>query len=339
MKLSIKSAAMRMVPAAVLAVASFCGTLTTGSASAAAPTITAISVSSVTTPSAAFTFTVTGTNFVQATRRVRGTYVATEEYGSVNATYNSATQLTVSVPTLEAVTSAVTLHFYVSTPGQGRSVAAADQVFTINPPVQGPPPTIAALSTTSVTTPTAAFTFTVSGTNFVAGTTALPFHSEVVSDEWGELKTTVNSATQVTVSMRALPKVKTATTLHLYVENPDGTRSDVASELTFTINPPAPGTPPTLTALSAIGVTTPARNVTFTVTGTGFVTGKGWNNQTTVASEEYGPLDTQVNSATGLTVYLGTFRKVRTPITLHLYVLNPDGTRSDASTDIVFTIN
>ena len=339
MNLSLKSAALKMLPAAVFALASLVGAVTAPSALAAAPTITAISVNSVTTPSAAFTFTVTGTNFVQATRRVRGTYVATEEGGPVNAVYNSATQMTVSVPVLEAVTSAVTLHLYVATPGQGRSASSTDQVFTINPPVQGPPPTISALSETSVTTPTAAFTFTVTGTNFAAGTTALPFHSEVVSEEWGELKTTVNSATQLTVSMRALPKVKTATTLHLYVENPDGTRSDAASELTFTINPPVPGTPPTLASTSITSVTTPARNVTFTVTGTGFVTGKGWNNQTVVASEEYGPLDTQVNSATGLTVYLGTFRKVRTPITLHLYVLNPDGTRSDASTDIVFTIN
>lgn len=307
-------------------------------ADAAAPTISSISVSSVTTPSAAFTFTVTGTNFVLPTRRQRATEVATEQYGEVYSTVNSATQITVSVPALEAVKSAIALKLYVVTPGAGRSASSTDVTFTINPPVQGPPPTLVSLSETAVTTPSSAFTVTATGTNFVASTATEPFHTQVVSVELGELSTTVNSATQLTINFRALPKVKTAQVLHLYVENPDGTESSTASELTFTINPPPPGTPPTLTSISATTVTPPVRQFTFSVIGTGFVAGRGERNQTMVYSEEYGELDTVVNSATSLTVYLGTIRKVKAPIVLHLYVLNPDGTRSAAATDIAFTI-
>ena len=307
-------------------------------AHAAVPAITSISVSSVTTPSAAFTFTVTGTNFVLPARRTHGTIVTAENCGPISSTVNSTTQITVSVPALKAVATAQTLELYVETPGQGRSPVASDVAFTIDPPVQGPPPTIVSLSETSVTTPTSAFTFTVTGTNFVVGTTALPYHSKVVSVEWGPLNTTVNSATELTVSLPGIPKVKTAEVLHLYVENPDLTQSSTASELTFTINPPVPGVPPTFTALSASSVTPPVRDFSFTVTGAGFVTGKGERNQSVVYSEEYGPLGTEYNSATQLTVYLGSIRKEKTAITLHLYVQNPDGTRSAAANDIVFTI-
>jgi len=308
-------------------------------ATALAPTLTSLSVTSVTTPSPSFTFTVSGTNFVLPARRQHGTEVATEEYGQVEATVNSATQITIKVPALEAVTALETLHFYVTTPGAGRSLAASDIAFTILPPVQGTPPTITSLSVSSVTTPSSATTFTVTGTNFIASTTALPFHTDVVSVEWGELRTTVNSSTQLTVNLPAQRKVTTAVVLHLYVENPDGTQSTTASELTFTINPPTPGVPPTLSALSVVSVTPPVRNFSFTVTGTGFVSGKGERNATQVYSEEYGALDTVVNSATGLTVYLDDLRKtVSTPIVLHLYIQNPDGTRSAAASDIVFTI-
>jgi hypothetical protein len=189
-----------------------------------------------------------------------------------------------------------------------------------------------------VTTPTAAFTFTATGTNFVAGTTALPFHTRLVSVEWGPLRTTVTSPTELTIQMPELRRVRKAVVLHLYVENPDLTQSSTASELTFTINPPVPATPPTLTSLSVTSVTPPVRDFTFTVTGSGFVGGEHERDSSRVWSEEYGPLDTTVNSDTELTV---TFRHIKTvsdPMVLHLYVQNPDGTRSPASEDIAFTI-
>jgi hypothetical protein len=427
-----------VVPIAVMMLSTAVGAQQTR---AAAPTITGISVSSVTTPSAAFSFSVTGTNFVAASRRQRGTEVVTEEYGTVSSSVNSSTQITVKVPALAAVSTAEALHLYVETPGSGRSAASTDVLFTINPPISGTPPTLVSLSQNSVTTPSPAFTFSAAGTGFVAATTALPFHTQMMSVEWGPLPTkvtssteltvympalrkqnslvlhlyavnpdltqssisaeltltinpptqgppptlaslsessittptaafsfmatgtnfvastsaksghtklvsvelgplptTVNSPTELTINMPAIGKVKTPVVLHLYVENPDLTQSSTAAELTFTINPPVPGTAPTLTSLSATSVTPPVRDYTFTVTGTGFTAGRGERNSSVVYSEEYGPLETSGTSATELTVYLGSIRKVAAPNVLHLYVQNPDGTRSLASEDIAFTI-
>jgi hypothetical protein len=303
-----------------------------------APTLVSLSENSVMTPTAAFTFTATGTNFVAGTAALPfHTRVVSVEWGPLPTTVTSSTLLTVHMPALRKQNTSV-LHLYVENPDLTQSSTASELTFTIEPPTQGPPPTLVSLSETSVTTPTAAFSFTATGTNFVTGASGKPSHTQVVSVEWGPLPTTVNSSTLLTVHMPGLSRVQTAEVLHLYVVNPDFTQSSTASALTFTINPPVPGTPPTLVSLSATSVTPPVRNYSFTVTGTGFVAGKGERNSSAVYSEEYGALETTVNSATELTVYLGYIRSVSTPIVLHLYVLNPDGTRSPASQDIAFTI-
>lgn len=302
----------------------------------ALPTLTGLSVTSVTTPSAAFTLTATGTNFVQAMRRQRGTEIASEEYGRMNATVTSSTQMTVDVPVFSPVKTAIVLHIYVETAGVGRSPESADLTFTINPPTPGPAPTLTSLSETSVNTPTRAFSITATGTNFVS-IKATPFHTQVVSVEYGPLPTVVNSATEITVYFPQIRSVSSAVVLHLYVKNPDGAESSTSAALPFTINPPVQGPAPTLTKLSATSVTTPSKDFAFTVTGTNFVSG-GRGDQSVVESEEYGPLETTVNSTTQLTVTLPRIRAVTTAIVLHLYVKNPDGTRSASSEDIAFTI-
>ena len=120
------------------------------------PTITTISPTSKIVKQQAFTLTVNGTNFVAGSKvNFNGSPRTT--------TYVSATQLTATITAADiasAGTASVTV--FNPTPGGGTSNA---QTFTINNPV----PTTTSLSPTSKTAGDAAFTLTVNGTNFVAG--------------------------------------------------------------------------------------------------------------------------------------------------------------------------
>ena len=94
-----------------------------------------------------------------------------------------------------------------------------------------PPPTMIALTPSSATAGGAAFTLTVDGTNFVAGTSVL----------WNGVSraTTFVSATRVSAAITAAD-IAAAGSVPVSVKNPDGQTSNA---VTFTVNPAGGGCP------------------------------------------------------------------------------------------------
>jgi N-acetylneuraminic acid mutarotase len=176
------------------------------------PTASSLSPSSATAGGAAFTLTVTGTNFVTSSTVLwNGAGLETK--------YASATQLTASVPASDiAKAGKATVTVVNPTPGGG---ASSGLTFTIN----NPAPTAASLSPSSGTAGGAAFTLTVTGTNFVSSSTVL----------WNGtgLTTTYVSATQLTASVPASDIAKAGkATVTVVNPTPGGGAS---KGLTFTI--------------------------------------------------------------------------------------------------------
>lgn len=121
-----------------------------------APTITSLSPSTAAMGGAPFTLMIDGTNFALG---------ATAHWGSTALTtsYVSATQLTTAVPA-SLIATGGTASVTVTTAGG----TSAGSTFTITPP----PPVISNLSPSSAEAGGAAFTLTISGTNFTSQSTA-----------------------------------------------------------------------------------------------------------------------------------------------------------------------
>ena len=144
------------------------------------PTTTSLSPTSKVAGDAAFTLTVNGTNFVAGS--------VVKWNGSNRTThYTSATQLTADITAADIAT-AGTVPVTVFNTGAAES---NPQTFTVNNPV----PTTTSLSPTSKVAGDAAFTLTVNGTNFVAGS--------VVKWNGSNRTTTYVSATQLTADITA----------------------------------------------------------------------------------------------------------------------------------------
>ena len=216
----------------------------------AAPTIVTLSPSVAVAGGAAFTLTITGTNFTSTSSVKWGTT-------ALATTYVSATQLTAAVSAnliASAGTASVT-----ATNATGSSTAAS---FTINPPA----PTIGTLSPSVAVAGGAAFTLTIKGTNYTSTSTV----------SWGTtaLATTYVSATQLTAAVPA-SLIAGAGTASVTATNATGS-SPAAS---FTINPPAP----TITSLSVTSIVAASASFTLTINGTNFQPGivgtqAKWNN-------------------------------------------------------------
>jgi hypothetical protein len=215
-------------------------TITSNTTNPPPPTIASLSPSSVTAGGAAFTLTVSGTNFVSgATVNWNGSALSTS--------YGSATQLTASVPA-SLIATVGTASVTATTTG-GTSAGAT---FTIN----RPPPTITSLSPNSATAGGAAFKLTVNGTHFVAGATVT----------WGAtaLTTTLVSASQLTAAVPA-SLIATADTASVTVTTTGG----VSAGSTFTIKPRAP----TIASLNPSSAKAGGAAFTLTISGTGFAAG------------------------------------------------------------------
>ncbi len=226
------------------------------------PTITSLSPSSATAGGAAFTLTVNGMNFVSGTTvQWNGTAVTT--------TFVSATQLTAAIPA-SLIATAGSESVTVADAG-GTSSAAA---FTVNSAL----PTISGFSPATVNAGGAAFTLTVTGTNFVSGATV----------QWNAtgLTTTFVSATQLTAEV---PANLIATTGSASVTVKDAAGTSTAA--TYTISAP---NAPTISSLSPSSAM--AGGTAFTLT----VNGMNFNSSATV---EWGntALTTTSVSATQLT--------------------------------------
>jgi hypothetical protein len=214
-----------------------------------------LSPTTATAGGAGFTLTLTGTNFVAGTVvKWNGVALAT--------TVVSGTQLTAVVPAIDIAvggTAAVTV--LNSAPGGGVSAAIT---FTINDPL----PTLGSLSPTTATAGGAAFTLTLTGTNFLAGTVV----------EWNgvALATTIVSATQVTALVPA-GDLTTGGAILVTVFNPlPGGGTSPALTLTiadFAVSSSTPtetvaaGQPAAFAISTATVGGTLTNPVTFTVTG------------------------------------------------------------------------
>lgn len=224
--------------------------LTVGSGAGSAPTLTSISPSATTAGAAQFTLTANGTNFANDAQVLwQGSPLAT--------TFVSATQLTAVVPAslvLAAGSAAVSV----------RNVTANQTsnalTFTINA-AQNPTPVISSISPTSKTAGDAAFTLTVNGTGFVAG-------SEVRIN--GNSKpTTFVSSTQLTASIAA-NDISTAGNkpITVFSPTPGGGTSNAVN---LVVDAQAQNPVPTITNISPNQALTGSGQVTVTVTGTNFI--------------------------------------------------------------------
>ncbi len=178
------------------------------------PVISSMNPTSDTVGAGPFTLTVNGSNFIPASVIVwGGTQLAT--------TYISATQLQATIqPASLPAPGNVNVNVFTTNGG-----SSAPLVFTINPGVNSPVPTLRYFSPTTCTVGSAGFTLTVTGTNFVK--------KSVVNWNGVPLTTTFVSATQL---QAALPAANVATigtaNVSVYTAPPSGGTS---SAQTFSI--------------------------------------------------------------------------------------------------------
>lgn len=186
------------------------------------PVLTALDKTSATVGSAATALTLTGSQFrPNSVVRVNGNDRAT--------TFTSATQLGITLTAVDLAT-AGTLKLAVFTPQPGGGTSA-ELNFTVNNPV----PTLASLTPATKLAGDAAFTLTLNGTGFVAGS--------VVRFNGADRATTVVDSTQATIQV-TVADVANAGSAKLTLFNP-APQGGLSNELTLAINNPAP-TQPTL---------------------------------------------------------------------------------------------
>jgi hypothetical protein len=219
------------------------------------PTLTTVSPNSASTGDSDVTVTLTGTNFVNSSvMRVNGVARPT--------TYVSSTQLTATVPASDLLTAAsLSITVYTETPGGG---ATSAQTFTVNL-AANPVPAISSISPLSKSVNSAAFTLTVNGSNFIAGS--------VVRVNGSDRATTFVSANQLTAQVLA-GDLLAAGSLSITVNNPanaTGGGGNSAQRL-FTVNAvlnPDPSIGSVVPFSALVG--SPATAIV--VTGSGFVSG------------------------------------------------------------------
>jgi hypothetical protein len=211
------------------------------------PTLTSISPTTTAAGGAAFTLTLTGTNFIAS---------STVNFGAnppLVPTAQTSTQLQVTVPAAD-IASGGNVNVTVTNPAPGGGTSAA-QSFTITNPAA----TITSFSPTSATAGGAAFTLTINGSNFVSGATGT-FNAAART-------VTFVSSTQVTMAVTA-PDIATAGSFPVVVSNPaPGGGSNGA--VLFPVN----NVVPTLTSISPTSATVGGAAFTLTLNGAGFVSG------------------------------------------------------------------
>jgi hypothetical protein len=213
------------------------------------PTLTAISPTSGTVGQAVPSFVLTGTGFLASTA---------VKFGSNNITGgivgSGGTTLTISVPAVDVATAGpVSVTVTNVAPGGGTS---GPETFTVG----NPTPSITLLSPASVTAGGAAFTLTITGTNFATGAT-------VSYGTFTGLVPTSILSTTITVQIPATD-IATGATINVSVSNP-APGGGTSGTLPFTINNPLP----TVTSLSPTSATAGGAAFQLTITGTGFVSG------------------------------------------------------------------
>ena len=279
------------------------------------PAITKVSPASIAAGTSSATLTVTGTNFVP------GTSAGSTVYAAVSGGSASPTQLTVTAATATSITAtlpgsllagAATLNITVANPGGVTSSAA-------NVTVLGPAITKVTPSTVAAGSSSAALT--VTGTNFVPGTSAgSTVYAAVSGGSASPTQLTVTAATATSITATLPGSLLAATgTLSITVGNPGGSMSSAA---TVTV------AGPTVSSLGTTSIAAGASQFQITVHGTNFVTGSA------VVWGSAGSLTTTVTGSTQLQATVPA-ADVATAGTVAVSVTNPSGA---ASGSINFTI-
>ncbi|MEW6721532.1 MAG: polysaccharide deacetylase family protein [Thermodesulfobacteriota bacterium] len=262
------------------------------------PAVSALSPSSASAGSAAFTLTVTGANFVSGAKvRWNGSNRTT--------TYISSAQLRASISSTD-IASQGSFPISVANPDDAVSNAVYFNV-------TAPPPAITALSPSGVVAGSAAFTLTVSGANFLPG-------AAVRWNGSGRTTAFVSSA-QLQASIPAAD-IAAAGTYNVTVLNPDGYASNTVS---FTVN--APGSVFSITSLSPSETAAGGAAFYLTVDGAKFVSGARvrWNGSSRT---------TTYVSSTRLRGRI-TSTDISKAGTFNVTVRNPNGAVSNAISFIV----
>ncbi|MBL8173254.1 MAG: IPT/TIG domain-containing protein [Bryobacterales bacterium] len=257
------------------------------------PTLTSLNPATVQQGSAAFTLTLSGSNFqTGAVARWNGTLLTTS--------FQSAQSLTAQVPA-SLLTAVAAANVDVRNPDTQTSNALPVQVAA----VVNPAPVLTALNPSSTITGLATFPLTLTGQNFAAGAVVL----------WnGTALTPVSTgATQITVIVpQGLAQFAGAATVQ--VRNPDG---QLSNSLPLQIRQ----TVPQITSISPLAALVGTPEVTLTVNGQFFQTGATvlWNGITLpTSSPSQGQLVAMVLPASLLL----------TPGVASISVRNPDGQTS-----------
>jgi hypothetical protein len=233
------------------------------------PTVTTLSPASAIAGGAGFTLTVNGTGFISNS-------VVNFNHVARLTAFVSSTQLTAAISAADVATAGSQL-VDVTNPAPGGGTAAS-VTFQAN----NPAPVIATLSPTSATAGSAAFTLTISGTNFVSGAT--------VSFGGVTRAATVTSSTQLTTQILPIDVAGVGTSA-VVVTNPTpggGASNSVNFSVTAAVNPV-----PAIASLSPTGVVVGSGALTLTVNGTNFVS-------TSVVNISGAPRTTTFVSATQL---------------------------------------
>ena len=262
------------------------------------PTFSSVSPNSIPQGSGNTTVSISGYGIYSATTvLVNGT--------AVSSTYVSARALTAVIPASD-LTSVGTLSLKLKNPTPGGGTSSA---LSITVTASAPAPTISSINPTSGTAGSS-FTLTVTGTNFVSGSTI----------QWNGtgIATTYVSVTQLTGQVTS-SNTASAGTYPIAVINPG---PQTSNSVNFTVNPAL-----AITSLNPSSAPQ-GSSLTLTVNGTGFVNGSTveWNGSS---------LGTTYVSSTQLTAQVtsGNTANVGTDA---VTVVNPDTTTSNS---VSFTVS
>src|SRR5262245_57730460 len=220
-----------------------------------APNVVSVSPSSVTAGAAAFTVTVNGSGFVNAS-------VVRWNGATRPTTFVSGVQLQASITAADvAATGTAQVSVVTPAPGGGTS---GNLAFTVENPV----PTVTSLSPSTVTAGASAFMLTVNGNGFA--------NASVVRWNGVNRPTTFVSGTQLQAAISAADVVPAALPLLSVLTPAPG--GGTSGDLVFTIANPVPA----VMSLSPSSVTAGAPAFTVTVNGSGFANTSvvRWNGAT-----------------------------------------------------------
>ena len=206
-----------------------------------APTISSLSVSTVTVNSPATTETVSGSNFTKSS-------VVNFNGTALTTTFVSSSQLTAVIPA-SSLTTAGSFNITVTDGGKTSNSIALK--------VSSSAPTITSLSPGSAMAGSSGFVLTVTGTGFNG--------SSVVNWNGTAVPTTFLDSTQLNASISA-SLIASSASVPVTVNTP-GTTGGTSSPQTFTVNGPVP----TLTNINPTTVFAGSGDITLTVNGTNFL--------------------------------------------------------------------